>query len=51
MQKNIFQVKKNGCQFAVLADYSRYSIDNLDYCTGDSIDIVRECFLRKRGLQ
>ena len=42
--KKYIPSKKNGCQFAVLADYSRYSIDNLDYCTGDSIDIVRECF-------
>lgn len=45
--KKYIPSKKNGCQFAVLADYSRYSIDNLDYCTGDSIDIVRECFFKK----
>lgn len=38
--------KKNGCEFAVLADYSRYSISNLDVYTGKSIDIVRECFFK-----
>lgn len=38
---------KNGCQFTVLADYSRFSIDNLDECPGDSIDAVRECFFKK----
>lgn len=38
---------KNGCQFTVLADYSRFSIENLDECPGDSIDAVRECFFKK----
>lgn len=37
---------KNGCEFTVLADYSRYSVDNLDECKGDSIDAVRECFFK-----
>lgn len=37
---------KNGCEFTVLADYSRYSVANLDECTGDSIDAVRECFFK-----
>ena len=37
---------KNGCEFAVLADYSRYSIDKLDIHTDDGIDIVRECFFK-----
>lgn len=37
---------KCGVEFSVLADYSRFSIDNLDECTGDSIDIVRECFFK-----
>ncbi len=32
--------------FTVLADCSRYSIENLDECTGDSIDAVRECFFK-----
>lgn len=38
--------EKNGCKFTVLADYSRYSVENLDTCTGDSIDAVRECFFK-----
>ena len=38
---------KQGIGFAVLADYSRFTVDNLDLCTGDSIDIVRECFFKK----
>lgn len=37
---------KCGTEFSVLADYSRFSVDNLDECTGDSIDIVRECFFK-----
>jgi len=37
---------KNGCEFTVLADYSRFSVSNLDECTGDSIDAVRECFFK-----
>ena len=28
------------------SDYSRYSVENLDECTGDSIDAVRECFFK-----
>ena len=37
---------KQGCEFAVLADYSRYSIKNLENYTGNSVDIIRECFLK-----
>ncbi len=37
---------KNGCEFAVLADYSRYSSENLEPNPGNSIDIVRECFFK-----
>lgn len=37
---------KRGCEFAVLADYSRYNIDNLDMKSDNSIDIVRECFFK-----
>ena len=37
---------KQGCKFTLLADFSRYSIDNLDVCTGRSIDGVRECFFK-----
>lgn len=37
---------KNGCMFTVLADYSRYSISNLDEHTETSVDAVRECFFK-----
>ena len=33
--------------FAVLADYSRYSVDNLEAYTGKSFDTVRACFFKK----
>ena len=33
-------------EFTVLADYSRFSIDNLDDRREDSIDAVRECFFK-----
>lgn len=32
--------------FTVLADYSRYTISNLDTYTGRSFDAVRECFFK-----
>lgn len=38
---------KKGAQFTVLADYSRYSIENLDEYTGKSFDAVRACFFKK----
>ena len=44
--KKYVPADKGGCEFAVLADYSRYSVENLDECTGDSIDAVRECFFK-----
>lgn len=37
---------KRGAMFTVLADCSRYSIENLDERTDDSIDAVRECFFK-----
>lgn len=37
---------KKGAMFTVLADYSRYSIDNLDECDPESIDAIRECFFK-----
>ena len=37
---------KQGCEFTVLADYSRYSVSNLDERREDSIDGVRECFFK-----
>ncbi len=39
--------ERNGALFTVLADYSRYSIDNLDDYTGKSFDAVRACFFKK----
>ena len=39
--------KRNGALFTVLADYSRYSIENLDFFTGQSFDAVRACFFKK----
>ncbi|MBQ3427209.1 MAG: aldolase catalytic domain-containing protein [Clostridia bacterium] len=37
---------KRGSLFTVLADYSRYSIDNLDNNTGKTFDAVRACFFK-----
>lgn len=45
--KKFVPADKKGCEFTVLADYSRYSISNLDVCTKDSVDAVRECFFKK----
>lgn len=45
-KKYIPKNKKNS-QFAVLADFSRYTIFNLDENKGDSFDAVRECFFKK----
>lgn len=44
--KKFVPQNKNGTLFTVLADYSRYSMDNLDECDGTSIDAVRECFFK-----
>jgi 4-hydroxy 2-oxovalerate aldolase len=30
--------------YTVLADYSRYSVENLEYYDGTSFDVVRDCF-------
>lgn len=38
---------KNGTLFTVLADYSRYSVENLDEYTEKSFDAVRACFFKK----
>ena len=38
---------KQGTLFTVLADYSRYSVSNLDQYTGKSFDAVRACFFKK----
>lgn len=44
-EKNVPKEKGNTL-FAVLADYSRYSVENLDEYTGTSFDIVRICFFK-----
>lgn len=44
--KKYIPQNKNGAMFTVLADYSRYSIENLDECDGSSIDAIRECFFK-----
>lgn len=38
--------EKGNTEFAVLADYSRYSIENLDQYSGKSFDAVRACFFK-----
>lgn len=35
--------------YTVLADYSRYSIENLDRYSGKSFDAVRACFFKNEG--
>lgn len=42
---------KKGCKFTVLADYSRYTIENLDNRREDSIDGVRECFFKNERFE
>ncbi|MFI3227797.1 MAG: aldolase catalytic domain-containing protein [Clostridia bacterium] len=44
--KQFIPQDKNNCKFTVLADYSRYNVENLDYRIDSSIDAVRECFLK-----
>ena len=39
--------RPEGVSYVCLADYSRYSIENLDEYDGTSIDGVRACFFRK----
>lgn len=39
--------EKAGCEFTVLADYSRYSVENLDEHTDDGVDAIRECFFKE----
>ena len=38
--------KNDKTMYTVLADYSRYSIENLDDYTGKSFDAVRACFFK-----
>lgn len=44
--KKFIPDNKSDSLFTVLADYSRYSIDNLDDYTGESFDAVRACFFK-----
>lgn len=44
--KRFIPKDKEGCKFTVLADYSRYSLENLDDYTDDGIDAIRECFFK-----
>lgn len=44
--KKYVPAKKGNTLFTVLADFSRYSIDNLDECMPDSVDAIRECFFK-----
>ena len=49
--KRFIPEDKKKCKFSVLADYSRYSISNLEENTGNSIDIVRECFFKQERFE
>lgn len=49
--KRFIPQDKNGCQFTVLADYSRFSVENLDDHSPESIDAVRECFFKHERLE
>lgn len=44
--KRFIPADKGGAEFSVLADYSRFSVENLDPRDGSSIDVVRECFFK-----
>lgn len=44
--KRFIPKDKKGAMFTVLADYSRFSVDNLDEFDPESIDAVRECFFK-----
>lgn len=44
--KRFIPADKKGVEFTVLADYSRYSVENLDMYDPESIDAVRECFFK-----
>lgn len=45
--KRFVPENKQGAEFTVLADYSRYTISNLDNRDETSIDGIRECFFKK----
>lgn len=45
--KKFIPNEKGSSVFSVLADYSRYSIENLEENPGNSFDAVRACFFKK----
>ena len=49
--KRFIPKDKKGCTFTVLADYSRYSLINLDERTADGVDAIRECFFKHERLE
>lgn len=44
--KKFIPKDKKGCEFTVLADFSRYSLENLDEHDEDGVDAIRECFFK-----
>ena len=44
--KSYIPKDKHGCMFTVLADYSRYSVSNLDQHSDYGVDAIRECFFK-----
>ncbi len=48
--KKYIPESKNGSLFSVLADYSRYSIENLEENTQESFDAIEACFFREREI-
>lgn len=49
--KRFIPTDKNGCEFTVLADFSRYSVNNLDEHDSESIDAIRECFFKEERFE
>jgi 4-hydroxy 2-oxovalerate aldolase len=44
--ESFLQINRGKSEFTAFADYSRYTISNLDDYTGHSFDGVRECFMK-----
>lgn len=44
--KQFIPEDRGNCEFTVLADYSRFSVSNLDERIEGSVDAVRECFFK-----
>ena len=49
--KRFIPADKKGCEFTVLADFSRYSLENLDEYTQDGVDAIRECFFKHERME